>query len=86
MDNELTFKEMKKALELATRIDELRKYIHKKKQDLTYHDTALYTCRTEDAKEYASLDTLGTLFYWLSQDLDTRINPDALLSKIKDLI
>ncbi len=63
MDNENTFNQVKEALEIASRIESLKNYIHQRKQDITFKDDAAHRVRIEEADSYVALDRLSKILY-----------------------
>ena len=69
-NNNTTFNQVWEALEIATRIEKLGKYIHQRKLDMTFREDAAHRIRVDEAEEFAALDRLSRILYTITEHSD----------------
>ena len=75
MENtEVTFNQVKEALEIASRVEKVRDFIRGLLADMTYDDDAVLRVRTDDVKLYTALSRLSDILYELSRDANRNWN------------
>ena len=75
MENtEVTFNQVKEALEIASRVEKVRDYIRGLKADMTYEDDAVLRVRTDDVELYTALSRLSDILYVISYNANRNWN------------
>ena len=84
MENtEVTFNQVKEALEIASRVEKVRDYIHELKADMTYEDDAVLRVRTDDVELYTALSRLSDILYELSRDANRNWNHGDVQERVR---
>lgn len=86
MENtEVTFNQVKEALEIASRVEKVQDYIHKLKADMTFKDDAVLRVWTDDVELYTALSRLSDILYKLSENANRSWNQRDVHERVMDM-
>ena len=85
MDNEVTFNQVKEALEIASRIEKIKNQIHQRKLDMTFKEDAAHRVRVDDVGDYVMLDRLGKILYEITKNSDSNWKGTAITDCINNM-
>lgn len=84
MENtEVTFNQVKEALEIASRVEKVRDYIYTLKADMTFKEDAAPRVRIDDVELYTALSRLNDILYELSRDANRNWNTGDVQERVR---
>lgn len=82
-NNEVTFNQVKEALEIASRVEKVRDYIRGLKADMTFKDDAAQRVMVNDTESYVALSRLSDILYELSKDANRNWNYSDVQERVR---